>query len=348
MLCRVAEDIFWMSRHVERAIAVGRLIDVTLHLELDDREVTEAHGGRWAYLLTPRADERADPLSLAEPGAGAADPRSVRYYLAFDVDNPRSLVSCVQRGRRAARRVRESISSDMWEALNALHLSLVDPAIARSAEDDPHVFYKRIREGAQFVQGLADATLARDEAWHFGRLGTYLERADTVAHMLGLQAHLLLGAGDEDHLVRWLAVLRSCGAAEAYARYYSLRVEPARVIEFLLLNSVFPQAVCFSLRTARSSLLALAADVLDGPTGASRQGVSPAVRGLGLLTAQLENVGVDEVLEGGLQPYLTDVQRQIAGVCDHITRVYLRDEPQPGRLVAVARAAMLMAAQQQQ
>ena len=159
---------------------------------------------------------------------------------------------------------------------------------------------------------------------------------------------LLLGAGDEDHLVRWLAVLRSCGAAEAYARYYSLRVEPARVIEFLLLNSVFPQAVCFSLRTARSSLQVLAADVLDGPTGASRQGVSPAVRGLGLLTAQLENVGVDEVLEGGLQPYLTDVQRQIAGVCDHITRVYLRDEPQPGRLVAVARAAMLMAAQQQQ
>ena len=61
-------------------------------------------------------------------------------------------------------------------------------------------------------------------------------------------------------MVRWIGVLRSCGAAEGYARYYSLRVEPARVVEFLLLNPQFPQSVRFSLQQAWKALRALSAD----------------------------------------------------------------------------------------
>ena len=49
-----------------------------------------------------------------------------------------------------------------------------------------------------------------------------------------------------DDTVRWLAVLRSAGSAEAYSRYYSLRVEPVRVLEFLLLNPAFPASRCAS------------------------------------------------------------------------------------------------------
>lgn len=333
MLCRVAEDVFWMSRYIERAIAVGRLIDVTAHLELDDGEAAVDPGERWSRLLAPRPNDGRLPSDLRD----VPDPLAIRAWLAFDRDNPRSLVSCVQRGRSAARRIRESISSEMWEALNTLYLSLGDPALA--AQDDPHIFYKRVREGAQFMQGLADATLTHDELWHFTCLGKYLERADNVAHVLALQAHLLHDGGrEQDDMVRWLAVLRSCGSAEAYARFYALRVEPARVVEFLLLNEHFPQSVRFSLRHAWEALRSLT----------TTETVSPVARSLGRLSAQLEHTAVDEILEGGLQPYLGVVQAEIARICDYLTRVYLRDEPQPGRLVAVARAAMLMAEQQQQ
>jgi uncharacterized alpha-E superfamily protein len=334
MLCRVAEDVFWMSRYVERAIAVGRLVEVTWHLELDDGEDAESRQGLWRRLLTTRPNDGPLPPGLLD----APDSRAVRHWLAFDRANPRSLVSCVHRGRNAARRVRESISSDMWEALNSLHLSLADGMLAVATEDDPQSFYKQIRESAQFIQGLTDATLAHDEVWHFSCLGKFLERADNTAQVLGLQAHLL-HERDEDSMVRWLAVLRSCGSAEAYARFYSLRVEPARVIEFLLLNHQFPQTVCFSLRQAWVALQALHSD---------SSAAAAVNRSLGLLAAQLEHTAVDEILESGLQSYLADVQRSIARVCEQLTSVYLRDEPQPGRLVAVARAAMLMAAQQQQ
>ena len=332
MLSRVAEQIFWLSRHIERSIAVSRLIDVTLHLGLDagDDEALDL----WSPLL---GSTNGSPAESVEPSA-------VRYYLAFEPANPSALLSCIRNARGAAREVRESISSEMWEQLNTLYLAAVEPGSKQQAEDDPHLFYKRVREGAQAVQGLADSTLVHGEGWHFFCLGMYLERADNVARVLTLESHLLTAGSSsmrEDETVRWLAVLRSCGSAEAYARYYSLRVEPARVIEFLLLNPLFPQSIRYSLNAAWLALRGItAADEEDHP--------NPAVRALGRLRAMVQHTAIDEVLEGGLDTFLSDVQRRTWEVADHITRIYLRDQGLQGRPMPAARAAMIMAAQQQQ
>ena len=171
MLCRVADDIFWMSRYVERAIWVGRLIDVVWHFELDagDRTRTPTSGCRCSG--PTHAERRERP---ARPSA-----RDVRHFLAFDQENPSSLVNCIRKARAAAQGVRESISSEMWEQLNTVYLSLNTARPDARAEDDPHAFYQPIRNGMQFVQGLADSTLLRDESWLFFCLGRSLERADT-------------------------------------------------------------------------------------------------------------------------------------------------------------------------
>jgi uncharacterized alpha-E superfamily protein len=339
MLCRVADDIFWMSRYVERAIAVGRLIDVVWHFELDAGE-QEATSDFWMPLLgtaRPRLPDGRKPT-----------PRDVRHFLAFDQENPSSLVNCIRKARVSAQGVRESISSEMWEALNTVYLSLNTSVPSTRAEDDPHAFYQPIRNGMQFVQGLADSTLLHDESWLFFGLGRSLERADTSARILTLQAPLLqeLTNSGQDDVVRWLSVLRSCGAAEAYSHYYALRIEPARVIEFLLLNPLFPQSIRFCLSTAMDALERIAGPVDLGVPGAGKGDL--AVRALGLLEARLRHTAVDEVLEEGLEPFLEDVQHRVQVVSEHVTAGYLRDEPQPGRLVAVARAAMIMATQQQQ
>jgi uncharacterized alpha-E superfamily protein len=349
MLCRVAEDVLWMSRYVERSLAVGRLIEVSQHLEFDEDDDPEVRAARWAPLLAAHASDGPPPSLLAEVAVSIERDaaRTVRQWLAFHRDNPRSIVACIDRARAAGRQVRERISSEMWETLNSLHLFLSNPALPDVAERNPHAFFQRIKNEAQLFQGLAESSLAHDECWRFVRLGTYLERADNVAHTLALQAHLLRDGGrDEDDMVRWIGVLRSCGAAEGYARFYSLRVEPARVVEFLLLNAHFPQSVRFSLREASDALRALSGD--DASFGAPRHAGSSATRALGLLAAQLEHATVDEIIENGLQGYLNGVQRDLARVTDHVTRVYLRDEPHEGRLGGVARAIRLMAEQQQQ
>jgi len=169
-----------------------------------------------------------------------------------------------------------------------------------------------------------------------------------VSRVLNRQSHLLAaGSQTKDptgpDVVRWLAVLRTCGSAEAYARYYSLRVEPARLVEFLLLNPIFPQSVRFSLTGACLSLDAIAA-----LRSASGNEPGPAVRTLGRARAQVELTAIDEVFERGLEGFLSDLQQLIAQASEELSATYLRDEPVPGRLVGVARASMIMAAQQQQ
>jgi uncharacterized alpha-E superfamily protein len=340
MLCRVADEMFWMSRYVERAVAVARLIEYTWQLELDAGDPNQDDAGLWAPLLG--TDDEQGFLPLDDPAS--ATPPEVRYRLAFDDENQNSLLCCVRQARAAARGVRESISTEMWEQLNTLYLSLVDPSLAALAEEDPHAFYSRVRQGAQLFQGLADCTLAHDEPWHFITLGKYLERADDVARVLKLQSHLLLGADNPtgDELVRWLAVLRSCGSAEAYARFYSLRIEPARVIEFLVLNPVFPQSIRFSLGAAAEAL-----GQIDSYRARAGDDPGPASRQLGRLRARLEYGMIDEIMAVGLRATLTEVQNGIAEVSEQITRSHFQDEPRPNRLVTVSRAAMIMAAQQQ-
>ncbi len=325
MLCRVAEDLYWMSRYVERGIAVSRLIDVTRHLELDAG--TEDF---WAPLV----------------GAIDLDSDDVRFYLTSDVMNPDSLVSCARQARTLARGIRESISSEMWEELNTLHVALATPATSRQMRNEAGSFARAVRDRLASFQGLAESTLARDEEWQFIRLGTYLERADGVARLLNLQSHLLTRPVEGDptgpDTVRWLAVLRSCGSAEAYARYYSLRVEPARLLEFLLLNPIFPQSVRFALVEASEALDAIGALRL-----AAGNDPGPAIRTLGKARAEVELTAIDEVFDRGLESFLTAIQLLIAQASDELSATYLRDHPTPGRLVGVARAAMLMAAQQQ-
>lgn len=326
MLSRVADDLYWVARYVERGIAVARLVDVTRHLELDAG--TEDF---WAPLV------------------GAIDLASedVRFYLTSDTMNPDSIVSCVRAARNLARGVREAISSEMWEELNMLFGSLATPTTSRHFRGEAVSFARLVRERLQAFQGLAESTLARDEEWQFLELGKYVERADDVARVLNRQAHLL-AAGQLDEptgpdVVRWLAVLRTCGSAEAYARYYSLRVEPARLLEFLLLNPIFPQSVRFSLRSACEALDAIAA--LRSGAG---HDPGPAVRTLGRARAQVELTAIDEVFDRGLETFLTNIQLLIAQASDELSATYLRDEPVAGRLVGVERATLMMAAQQQQ
>src|SRR5205814_8485252 len=145
---------------------------------------------------------------------------------------------CVRLARGLARGVRESLSSEMWEELNTLFAALAAPTIARQVRGEAVSFARLVRERLQSFQGLAESTLARDEPWHFLELGKFVERADDVARVLNRQAHLLAAGGQAKDptgpdVVRWLAVLRTCGSAEAYARLYSLWGEPARLVDCL-------------------------------------------------------------------------------------------------------------------
>lgn len=299
MLSRVADALFWMSRYLERAEHVARLLDVCYHLEVDLRGAQagpyELH---WTSLLATL--QQAPPV----PGADGARQRSIAEWLTFDSNNPGSIMACVTRARANARSIRGSLSAEVWRSLNTLYWRLNDPAFSGPARESPHEFYQAVESGSCLFQGVCDATLDHDEGWQFMQIGKYLERAEKTLRILDIQYHLLQELSDPADLplshLQWAAVLRSCRAYEAHQRRYVGRIDPEKVVEFLLLHPSFPRSVRFALEEAARALSSVES---AGPT----RGLSQADRLLGLVLGELKYRELGQILQGDLHAFLGGV-----------------------------------------
>src|SRR5947207_1484961 len=140
MLSRVADALFWMSRYLERAEHVARLLDVCFYLELDLHGVTSGpHELQWTSL--------AAILQQQVPALGdkALSPQAtISHWLTFDLENPTSIMSCVSKARYNARSIRGTISSEMWKELNKLYWQLSDREFRSRARESPHDFYQAV------------------------------------------------------------------------------------------------------------------------------------------------------------------------------------------------------------
>jgi uncharacterized alpha-E superfamily protein len=259
MLSRVAESIFWIARYVERAENTARLLDVSLRTsrEWPSAEAEENLPGNVRVML-----RAAGMLSEYERRVGALTEDGVIAFTIADLENPDSVRACIAAARANARSVREAISSEMWEELNRIHLALEPLTATFHLLDSVHEFCREVRIASQTFQGIATATLPRDEGWHFFQAGLYLERASMTARILDAhtQAHPLPDHEERpspEEVHRWLAVLRSVSAYEAFTRTVGGGVRPLAVAEFLLANDVFPRAVAFGLHRLRDELSAI-------------------------------------------------------------------------------------------
>jgi len=304
MLSRIAESLFWIGRYVERAEDTARLLEVHVSTMLQD----------------PDADEEAacrSLLTVMGVGVGTTDRPRVRdtvERLAFDHSGSASIVGAWLAARENARGIRESISSELWECLNATHNALPYEQ-ARAQIRGPHSFCAYVRERAAIVDGLSSTTLRRDAGWRFLALGRSLERVDMTTRMLAL--HPGDGAGG------WVRLLLSCGAYEAFLRTYHGNLDGGRVTEFLLLDGLYPRSVFFALTTAERCLSALYGDQeqLRGVVD------DEARRLLGRARNHLEFLSVEELLVD-LPTQLFELQRMCSQVSDAVTaRFFYRDTP---------------------
>ena len=314
MLSRVADALFWMSRYLERAECVARLLDVCFHLELDLHGVMAGpHELHWTALVAVLQQV------IARNRNGLSPQATISHWLTFDPDNPTSIMSCVTRARSNARSVRGTISSEMWKELNKLYWQLRNQEFVSRTRESPHEFYAAVECGSHMIQGVCDATLTHDEGWQFIQLGKFLERADKTLRILDIQYHLLHELIDPVDLpltnLEWAGVLRSCRAYDAYQRLYVGRVEPEHVVEFLLLHPSFPRSVRFSLEAAAAALSEIEGVVPGRP-------VSEADRTLGRVLNDLKFGELDQILRGDLHAFLDGLQARCALVSRAVQNQY--------------------------
>jgi uncharacterized alpha-E superfamily protein len=311
MLSRIADSLFWLARYIGRAEDTARILDVTFYTLLE--QIQQPHGVRWDPILSMAGEETLFRQLYSEPTA-----HNVFQFLAFNAENPSSIMQCITKARENARTIRDRISREMWEDLNGLYFTLgrFDPHEEIAA--GPHRFCGRVIFGSHRFHGVSDATLPHDEGWEFLRVGWALERAEMTARLIDVQYRNLLaltsaGATADNH--QWMAVLKSVGAYEAYHRQYHSPIEPARVAEMLMLNSQHPRSIRYCVTEMQAGLRAIS-------NTAPGSYANEAERLTGKVLERLRYSRINEILDEGLHEYLTGLIQQFNTIGEVIARTY--------------------------
>jgi len=317
MLSRVANSVYWMHCYIERAENYARFMSVNFNLALDlPPNVDE----QWAPLLIATADDALFKKYYDKPTR-----ENVIHFMTFDKRNPNSIVACLSNARENARTIREVISKEMWEHLNQFYMMVRDASPKRVWEESQtQTFFAEIRDSTQLFYGIIDATITRNEAWHFGRLGRFLERADKTSRFLDVKYFTLLpdveSVGTTIDLMIWSAVLKSVSAYNMHRQQHR-SLTPASIMEFLVLDRRFPRSISHCIRQAELSLYEISG---NNPTVGF---ANSAERALAKLRTDIEFAEAADIFRAGLHQYLDDLQIRINDVGTAIYQTYFDLKP---------------------
>jgi uncharacterized alpha-E superfamily protein len=302
MLSRTADHLYWMSRYIERAESLARLIDAHYRMSLlphSSEDLAESLRATMKALHIEEAYAERHP---------SIEPKAVFEFVSLDRDYSGSILNCLRSARENARAVRGSLTSELWETLNSTWLD----ARAKSARRSAGVgeFLEWVKERSHLTRGVTIGTMMRDEAFHFTRIGTFLERADSTARILTAHESDLIPGADAGVVpdpYQWSVLLRALSAFEVYRRVYRDVITPSRVAELLILRDDMPR-----------SLLRCCKEVYGNLKSVANQQSAETVRRAGEMHAILHFSRMQELLSLGLPQFL---QQFLAKLNDLGTRI---------------------------
>ncbi|MFM1991727.1 MAG: hypothetical protein RJA99_4684 [Pseudomonadota bacterium] len=304
MLSRVASHLYWLSRYLERAENMARILDVGASLALlsgtgDERAATEP------LVIT-------DTLPAFDASGLARTPETVARFLAWSPSHPSSILNCLEASRENARAVRGSITSEMWENINDTWLQLVAKRRTGSEPTDA-AFFEWVKERSHLFRGITFATIRRDQPYQFIRLGTFIERADNTARILSVKQARQASPGDGlTDYYRLSAVLRSVSSLEAYRDVYRDAIDSRRVAEMLIFDETVPR----SLRFCFDEIVRILGELPQAPARAARRLAAH-------MLALLQHGELEDVHEVGLDAFLERFLRNNVRLGEAVHAAYM-------------------------
>lgn len=319
MLSRTADHLFWMARYMERAENTARMLDVNYQTSLLPQSADAAEKG-WRGLLS--ISELTEDYRTRY---GEIAPRRVMDYMVSDERNPSSIYSCLLAARENARAVRGTLTTEVWETQNQTWLEFQRMLRAQSFQRDPGEGFEWVKFRSHLSRGVTVGTMLQDEAFHFLRIGSFLERADNTARMLDVKFHAVEseffgpamngtgnGKDQEYDFYHWSAILRSVSAFEVYRKAYRNVIRPEKVAELLILRNDMPR-----------SLAACMDEVVLNLQKVANEQSQETLRRAGRLQSDLKFGRIDEILATGLHAFLTQFLERVGDLGFGISRDFL-------------------------
>ncbi|MGN6525854.1 MAG: alpha-E domain-containing protein [Burkholderiaceae bacterium] len=314
MLSRTADHLFWMARYMERAENTARMLDVNYQSSLLPQSEAVAELG-WRGLLS--ISELTGDFGQRY---GEVTPPGVMEFMVSDGQNLSSILSCLRAARENARAVRGTLTTEVWETTNQTWLEFNKMLATGALRRDPASVFEWVKFRSHLSRGVAVGTMLQDEAFHFVRIGSFLERADNTARLLDVKFHAVesdfYGRADERdneyEFYHWSAILRSVSGFEVYRKVYRNVIQPEKVAELLILRQDMPRSLAHCVGRLQSNLRHVA-NIQSAET----------LRRAGRLEADLRFGRIDEILSTGLHAYLTQFLANVNDLGMGISRDFL-------------------------
>ncbi len=305
MLSRVAENIYWLARYVERAENTARLVRVNSHLVLDTpRKIAPG----WGPLVEITGLQEAFHAVDRE-----TNERNVVRFLIGDANNPGSIISALAAARENCRTVRDVLPRSSWEKLNELYWFAkenVQSGLTKGGRDN---FLDGIITGSQQITGLLGSVMYRDEAWHFSRIGRNLERADMTTRIIDVRSTDLFPADRLESrsldTLQWISVLRSMSGYQIYRRHIAIRVSRPDVLHFLFHDALYPRSFMHCLDAVDESIAEL-------------QKSEQVLRGIRAIKRKLRGTKVADLDQAALHEFIDELQLGIMDLHAHLAVAY--------------------------
>jgi uncharacterized alpha-E superfamily protein len=307
MLSRTADHLYWMSRYIERAESLARLVDAHYRMSLLPHS-PETLARSLSSTMTALHMEKA----YKEKHETVA-PKTVFEFVSLDRDYSGSIFSCLKSARENARAVRGSLTSELWETLNSTWLDARAQSAKRSL--DIGQFVEWVKERSHLTRGVTIGTMLRDEAFHFTRIGTFIERADSTARILTSHQHDLRPGSDAVAVpdpFQWSVLLRALSAFEVYRRVYRDVITPMKVAQMLILRDDMPR-----------SLTRCCKELYNNLRSVSNEQSKETERRAGEIHAMLYFKRMEAIIEVGLPYFLQQFLARLRDLGDRLASDFL-------------------------
>ena len=306
MLSRVANNLFWMDRYMERSYGLLNLIKTNYNSTLDSGNYSSWDNVLKTYLGIEESKSHEDYL----------DTISIINFMLFDQKNPNTMSNIVIKARENARSVQEHISRELWLSVNKYYLHISNESLSSTFQNsDPIEFVNEMLQYNHIYYSVADITQERGNAYCFMNLGKYLERIVQSIEFLSVR---IINLNNKDEKLSesffWKNLLISIGGYQLYVKTYKSIFKVENIIEMIAINENFPRSIRYSIMKLYIHIERL--------NNFNKLTNSKLLFHVGKLKNTLQYTTIDSIKKMGLQKFLDEIKSDLNIISLNINKIY--------------------------
>lgn len=303
MLSRVANNLIWLDRYMERGNSIINLLKLNFTANQDSPELFP-----WAPIIKNYNDYDNDFTT--------EDPIECIEYMVFNTGHSNSIINIVTRARENARSVQEHISRELWLNVNNYYLFLTDKTLPQQLrEGDPIMFLDRLKSYHLMYQGNLDLTQERGPSYYFMNVGKYLERVIQISDYTALKLVEISKTNDRlEQTFYWKNLLLSLGGYQLYLKKHKSSFTESNVIQMVFQDKLFPRSVYYCINKLYNHIQRLI-EIQE----LEKNNLEFL---LGKLESSIKYTTIDSINEQGLETFIKGIKDDIRNISLSINTVY--------------------------